>query len=283
MNTINSTLADTLESNVFAQSDTNTLHSDYGTELGEINTLDCKSVDISRYFNASVTDIFKQKYLSPRSPYTTLCLPKQGIGDWCSTKRTADIDDSALRTSGGVLKVADVPFITPAKGNNIAFSSLWDNFPDSITIPLKGKAEKICLLLAGSTNPMQSRFDNGELIVTYSDGSTKTLSLRNPDNWCPIEQDYDEDGLAFHISCKRPYRLSLKTGLVSRTLAQDMHINNVGSSDEPEMKQPMLSIPGGAAELLAIDIDKTKRLKGLTVKTTANDVVIGLLGITLVK
>ena len=44
--------------------------------------------------------------------------------------------------------------------------------------------------MAGSTNPMQSRFDNGEVIVRYADGTSARLALHNPTNWWPIDQDY---------------------------------------------------------------------------------------------
>lgn len=172
-----------------------------GTALAGVDSGKCRPLDISSSFNSSVTDIFRNEYLSPRSPYTTLALPKQGIGDWCSTKLTADIDDSGIRELArkGDPVFAGIPFSTPAEGSNIAFASLWDNYPDSISIPLKGKGRNLYLLMAGSTNPMQSRFDNGEIHVEYTDGSTESLTLRNPDNWCPIEQDYDHDGLAFNL------------------------------------------------------------------------------------
>lgn len=250
--------------------------------LERVDAATCHPVDITKQMNSNVTDIFKNEYLSPRSPYTTLSLPKQGIGDWCSTKRTADIDDAALRNAGGTINVANVPFLTPADGQNIIYTSLWDNYPDSVTVPLKGKANRVFLLMAGSTNPMQSQFDNGEVILTYKDGTTEKLMLRNPDNWCPIEQDYDDDPWAFRLPQERPFRLALKTGKVSRTLAIDMNMSNKrGSSDEPSSKNPALIIPGGAAQLLTIQAQPNKKLKSLTVKTTANDVVIGLLGVTL--
>ena len=52
-------------------------------------------------------------------------------------------------------------------------------------LPLDGSAGHVYLLMAGSTNSMQSRFDNGEVIVTYADGTTARLALENPDNWWP--------------------------------------------------------------------------------------------------
>jgi len=44
---------------------------------------------------------------------------------------------------------------------------------------------------------MQSQLDNGDVIVTYADGSTDRLALRNPTTWWPIEQDYYIDDFAF--------------------------------------------------------------------------------------
>ncbi len=42
-----------------------------------------ETISLSSYFNAKVTDIFTNEYLSPRPQTVTLQLPKQGIGNWC--------------------------------------------------------------------------------------------------------------------------------------------------------------------------------------------------------
>lgn len=257
-----------------------------GTAFDDVNGKKCKTVDISGIFNSNVTDIFKNKYLAPRSPYTTLALPTQGIGDWCSTKRTANIDDSGIRSKAidGVFTAAGVPFSTPQTGKNIVYTSLWDNYPDSVTIPLKGRGTHVYLLMTGSTNTMQSHFENGVVSVEYADGTSERLQLTNPYNWCPIEQDYDDDGLAFSLPHPRPYRVGLKTGRVSRTLAIDLGVKRVGKIfDNPGSKVPAMNIDGGAAQLLDIRINAKKKLKSLKLRTTANDVVIGLMGVTVQK
>ena len=228
---------------------------------------------INRYFNSEVDDIFKNEYLSPRPQTTTLQIPTQGIGEWCHPQLTAEINDSVFRTliKDGQFKVAGVPFRTPAVGNNIVYTSLWDNYPDAVTIPIGGKAECAYLLMAGSTNHMQSRIDNGLVIVTYKDGSQDTLALRNPDNWCPIEQDYYVDGKAFQTTAPRPYRVCLGTGDVSRDLGKTLGIQGVYGRE----------IPGGAAQMLRMPLHPQKKLKSLTVRTLSNDVVIGLMAVTL--
>ena len=227
-------------------------------------------------WNASVTDIFQNSYDSPRSPYTTLQIPRQGIGEWCHPKETADIDDSGLRSLSrdGVFVIPQgVPFRTPAKGKNIAYTSLWDNYPDSLSLPLTGKAAGIYLMLAGSTNHMQCRMENGRITVTYADGSHTSLPLMNPENWAPIEQDFYFDGLAFRNDVPRPYRVALASGLVSNRLETDLKLK--GFNDR--------RIPGGAATLLYLPLDGQKELRSLHLETMSNDVVIGLMGVTLVR
>ena len=228
---------------------------------------------ISSRFNARVTDIFKNKYLSPRPQTTTLQIPTQGIGEWCHPQLTAEINDSVFRTliRNGEFNVAGVPFRTPAEGDNIIYTSLWDNYPDSVTIPLKGRAASAYLLMAGSTNHMQSRIDNALVVVTYSDNTSDTLALRNPDNWCPIEQDYYVDGKAFRVEKPRPYRVCFGTGDVSRNLGETLHIQGVYGRE----------IPGGAAQMLHMPLNAKKKLKSLTLRVLSNDVVIGLMGVTL--
>jgi len=232
-----------------------------------------RPADISKYFNASVTDIFRNRYESPRPNVTTLQIPLQGIGEWCHPQQTSEINDSVFRSliAHGKFSVAGVPFRTPAKGSNIIFTSLWDNYPDSITIPLpRTRAQNICLLLAGSTNHMQCHIDNAVLTVTYTDGTADTLALRNPDNWCPIEQDFFINSKAFRAPVPRPYRVCFGTGDVSRNLGRTLGITGVYGRE----------IPGGAAQMLLMPVNNSKRLHTLTLRTLSNDVVIGLMGVT---
>jgi len=230
-------------------------------------------VDISDVFNSNVDDIFKNQYLSPRPPYTSLELPKQGVGEWCHPKFTVDINDSVFRTMivNDEFTVAGVPFSTPAEGRNIVYTSLWDNYPDSVVLPMKGKANAAYLLMAGSTNHMQCRIDNALVIATYKDGTADTLHLQNPDNWCPIEQDYYCDDKAFYMAENRPYRVCLGNGTVSRDLGKALGITSASER----------LLPGGAAQMLKMPLNGKKRLQKLTVRTLSNDVVVGLMAVTL--
>ena len=244
------------------------------TDFADIRPEKCRMVDFDRQLNASVTDIYQNEYLSPRSPYTTLQLPTQGIGEWCHPLLTATIDDSELRSlvhHDTFQTSLGIPFRLKEKGNNILFTSLWDNYPDSSTISLSGTASHAYLLMAGSTNHMQCHIANGIIRIHYADGTSQATELTNPDNWCPIEQDFYVDGKAFQATAPRPYRLHLKSGKVSRDLGKELNITGVYGRE----------IEGGAGILLDIPLDHSKELKGLTLETLSNDVVIGIMGITL--
>jgi len=236
-----------------------------------------ETVDLSKQFNDQVTNIFKNKYLSPRSPYPTLAVPTQGIGDWCSFGETEEIDDSGLRSKAGesnlITLPQGIPFATPGKAAlpNIIYTSQWDNYPKEAGIRLSGKASHVYLLMAGSTHHMQSRFDNGEVSVEYTDGTSEKLVLRNPETWWPIEQDYYDDGFAFDPGVSKPVRVYLKTGEV-KTESYQVLSKNRGNR-----------IKGGAATVLDLPLNPKKELKQLSLKTLANDVVIGLMAITLVR
>jgi len=157
-----------------------------------------ESVDLTRWFNDRVSAIFAMgKYLSPRSHGVSLELPWQGAGAWAGHLTTLPvIDDSGVRRvaaeDGGKLTMPNgVFFSTPSapEASNVIFTSQWDNYPRDVTVAVSGRASHAYLLMAGSTNFMQSRMDNGEVVVRYTDGSSARLALHIPETWWPIQQD----------------------------------------------------------------------------------------------
>jgi hypothetical protein len=69
----------------------------------------------------------------------------------------------------------------------------------------------------------------------------------------------------------KPWRLHFKTGMVSQDLGKALKIKGVYGRE----------IEGGAGMLLDILLDPHKELKTLTLETLSNDVVVGLMAITL--
>jgi len=150
---------------------------------------------------------------------------------------------------------------------------MWDNYPDSVIITLKGNSSHAYFLMAGTTNPMQSRLVNGEIIINYTDGSSDKMGLKNPENWWPIEQDYYVDGFAFTTDAPRPIRISLKTG---KEIPKEHEYTAIRGFSN-------FGIDGGAAAVLDMPLNNKKQLKSLVLKAVANDVVIGLMALTLIR
>jgi hypothetical protein len=239
----------------------------------------CNTVDLTKFFNDKVTQIFNNQYLNPRPTSPTLQLPVQGIGNWCYPTVKPDIDDSGLRSLAGdegfITLSQQITFKTPGDkdSKNIIFTSQWDNYPKNVDVPLTGKASHAYFLMAGTTNPMQSRIVNGVVYVEYTDGNADSLELKNPETWWPIEQDYYIDDFAFRLNAPKPLRIHLKSGLITNHFNAYDTINGFTTT----------AIAGGAATVLDLPLDVSKKLKKLVIKTLCNDVVIGLMAVTLIQ
>jgi len=240
-----------------------------------------EKVDLKPYFNDKVSNIFAYgKYMTPRWPYTTLEVPTQGMGQWCHPESLSNIDDSGIRKKAGNANIfttpQGIPFETPgdSTSKNVIFTTLWDNYPDSVTIPLAGKATRAYFLVAASTYHMQSHFLNATITAKYRNGSSEVLELVLPDNLLPIDQDIFTDGFAFTTKQPRPYRISLKTGTVRKNHAEIMGL---------KMSNDPIVVDGGLATILDLPLDSKKELSSLTINTLANEVITGLMAVTLVR
>jgi hypothetical protein len=189
-----------------------------------------------------------------------------------------------------VVLPSGVPLATPSDKatRNVVFTSRWDNYPDSVVVPVSGRAAHAWFLLAGSTNPMQSHVRNGVVVVRYKDWTEDELDLVNPMNWWPIEQDYYEDGFAFTTGAPRPVRVLLKTGVVRN--GGDSYGDGRSGDDDGRRREwttikgfSNTAIDGGAATVLDLVLDRRKELDRVVLRTTASDVVVGLMSLTLLR
>jgi hypothetical protein len=156
---------------------------------------------------------------------------------------------------GNILAGAGVPFPAPAAGKNIAFTSLWDNWPHQISVPVNKSGKAIWFLVCGTTNPMEVRISNAQLRMTYADGVVEKLDLVPPFNFwtlCPLSgNDYDYKRDAFSLPKVPPTTVQL--GMNCRAILLPWKLR-----------------PGVA-------------LKDVTLECLSNEVVIGLMGATVMN
>ena len=267
-------------------------------EISDNATNKHEMIDLSDIYNANLTDIFRNRYESPRPPYTTLQIPTQGIGEWCHPKLTANIDDTGLRictqplSNNDSLGIYDtgkgLNFLIPRKGKNIVFSSLWNNYPDEVSIPIAPKAKSYnsaYLMLAGTTNNMQSRIDNALIMAEYEDGSIDTLHLENPINWPTINEAYVFDDYAFWSAPIMPLRFRFDNGKVGRHINAKELLSTIPSNHDDKEKKigedNHYAIEKGAGVILKMPLNPTSRIRGIRIKTLSNDIVVGLMAVTL--
>ena len=267
-------------------------------EISDNATNKHEMIDLSDIYNANLTDIFRNRYESPRPPYTTLQIPTQGIGEWCHPKLTANIDDTGLRmctqplSNNDSLGIYDtgkgLNFLIPRKGKNIVFSSLWNNYPDEVSIPIAPKAKSYnsaYLMLAGTTNNMQSRIDNALIMAEYEDGSIDTLHLENPINWPTINEAYVFDDYAFWSAPIMPLRFRFDNGKVGRHINAKELLSTIPSNHDDKKRKigedNRYAIEKGAGVILKMPLNPTSRIRGIRIKTLSNDIVVGLMAVTL--
>ena len=257
-------------------------------------------IDLTASYNANLNDIFRNRYESPRPPYTTLQIPVQGIGEWCHPKTMAEIDDSGLRACATPLQGSDklgvydtgkgLSFLIPRQGRNIVFSSLWDNYPDEVSVPISTKSRSYnaaYLMMAGTTNNMQSRIDNALVMAEYEDGSCDTLRLENPINWPTVNEEFIFDGKAFWSAPVMPLRFRLDNGGVGRQINARELLSVIPSKHDGKEKKigdnNRYAIDKGAGVILKMPLDSARKIRAIRVKTLSNDIVVGLMAVTLEK
>jgi len=228
-----------------------------------------QSVDLSAQYNGDVRTIFQQRYVSPRPNTCSLRLATDGYSTWqemlgpgdtVQPSKAPKIDLANVRTmqdkSSHLLQTSQgVPFAWPDGAHNIAFTSLWDNWPRQVTVPVNRKADAISLLLCGFTNPMQNRISNAEIRLNYSDGLVDRVELVPPFNFwslCPFggsDYDYARDGFAL-----------------------------------PKNPPPTVRLGANCrANLLNVRLRTDTTLQSATLETLSQEVIIGLMGASLMN
>jgi hypothetical protein len=127
---------------------------------------------------------------------------------------------------------------------NVAFASLWDNWPDQISVPVNQSGDAAWFLICGSTTVMQGRIANAVLRLKYADGVEETLELIPPYNYwnlSPIKgiqaraqfgsSYYTEDSEAFTVP--KPWPMTVELGancramLLNRKLRPGVNVESV--------------------------------------------------------
>ena len=215
------------------------------------------ALDMTGSFNGDVRAIFQQQYLSPRPSTCSLRLATDGYSTWqMMLDPNHKLPQITLANPGEPITTAQgVPFGKIGAKKNIAFTSLWDNWPRQIRVPVNRTGDAVWLLVCGFTPPMQCRIANAVLRFHYADGQQEQLELVPPLNFwslCPfggVDYDYKRDGFA--LPKEPPPQIQLGTNC--------------------------------RAMLYGWKLRAGVALKDVTLEALSQEVIIGLMGVTVMN
>jgi hypothetical protein len=160
-----------------------------------------------------------------------------------------------LNAEGRIQTVRGVPFAQSAADKNAAIVSLWDNWPNHVSVDVNERGRALWLLVAGSTNPMQTRIANATVRLEYADGVEETIDLVPPLNFWSLSPygnaDYNPSRDGFALPAIPPETLQL--GKNCRAIALNRRLR-------PDVA-----------------------LKNVTFEAMSQEVVIGLMGLTIMR
>jgi hypothetical protein len=134
------------------------------------------------------------------------------------------------------------------------------------------------LLLSGITFPIQSHIANARVTVHYADGGKSELDLVNPDNF---DNGWGKYGGTYHYAANGMELLSL-----TQTRKKEPHGLQV--RDQLDMPGLVLEDPDNweerpHADIIDVDCAAARKIDSLELEVLSNEIIVGLLGVTLLQ
>jgi hypothetical protein len=231
-----------------------------------------ENINISSQVNADVTAIYRQQYLSPRPNTVSVRLGTDGYSPWTfwhwkslppeiKTDRVKGMADDSNR----LITPQGVPFAWNSGEKNIAFTSMWDNYPSEIEFPVHKKGDAVWFLVSGSTNVMQCQIANAIIRLNYADGQVDSLELVPPVNYWNLST-IDSHATAPGQGSRNDYTAETDRFCLPAQLPETVQLGE-----------------NCRAMLLNLKLRPWVELKSVSLETLSQEVVVGLMGITVMK
>lgn len=168
--------------------------------------------------------------------------------------------------NGNLVVPQGIPFNWGDTKNNTAFVSLWDNYPNEITIDMKHQEGRfISFMIGGSTNVMQCHIENAMIYIHYEDGKEDSIGLIPPVNYwnlCPITSTATAAGQGG----RSYYTSSIDQFCMPKVLPETVRLGQ-----------------NCTVMLINRRIREGVGIESITLKCLSQEVVVGLMGISIGK
>lgn len=237
-------------------------------------------VSIDGLLNGHAREVFTRPYHRPRSGLCSLNLPDGLLGGWANFDVQYPIDDSGLRNARGQLPIGvGLSFRTQSAPSaaNCRYISHWSGDIPDLIVPVYGRARAVHLLLIGTTFPQATRTAHATIQLAYGNGRrSEVFSLRSPNDWWPVEQNYLVDDYVFQMGRYQHFQPDLTT--TWRVDLQTGATRPISSLTHPGSRGGI--VQGGAAFVVRVEADPQQELQSLHLHCQLYGVVLGLLGVT---
>lgn len=229
-------------------------------------------INISGNLNADITAIYKQQYLSPRPNTVSVRLGTDGYSPWTfwhwkslPPEIKTDNVKAMLDRANRLVTPQGVSFAWNLGEKNVAFTSMWDNYPDKLDFPVNKSGDAIWFLVSGSTNVMQCQIANAVIRLHYEDGQTDSLELVPPVNYWNLST-IDSHATAPGQGSRTDYTAEVDRFCLPAKLPGTVQLGE-----------------NCRAMLLNLKMRKGVVLKSVTLEALSQEVVVGLIGISVMK
>jgi hypothetical protein len=145
--------------------------------------------DLAPYRNRELDTVFEQKYTSSEMQGVHwMDVRSNGSSRW-DRRKLPKPSLEKLRTRidvQGRFATAEskTQFQVATTAKNVLLLGRWDELPKELRLPVATpRVREVCLLIIGTTYPMQSHIANARIVLHYNDGEAQETDLLNPYNY----------------------------------------------------------------------------------------------------
>jgi hypothetical protein len=143
---------------------------------------------------------------------------------------------------------------------------MWDNYPVKVDFPVNSRTgNAIYFLVSGSTNVMQCQIANAVIRLNYADGQTDSLELVPPVNYWNLST-INSNATAPGQGSRNDYTSEIDKFCMPEELPETVQLGE-----------------NCRAMLLNLKMRENVKLKSITLETLSQEVVVGLIGATILK
>ena len=158
-----------------------------------------------------------------------------------------------------------MPFRWETGQQNIAFTSLWDNYPVKLDFPVNLPGKAVFFPASGSTNVMQCDIANAVIRLNYADGQCDSLELIPPVNYWNLST-IDSHATAPGQGSRNDYTAEADRFCMPEKLPETLQLGE-----------------NCRAMLLNLKMHEDVELQSISLETLSQEVVVGLIGVTIMK